>query len=598
MIYQIKSDANLLYDLREKELYLEEPVLNLEINKIGSLNFVIHSDHPYFDRLDKLTSKIEAYRDGKTIFRGRIISDIQTLYNSKKIECESSLGFLNDSVIRPQTFQGTPEELFNLAISNHNSQVSEHQQLKIGRITVTDPNDYIYRRWEGYLSTLELINTRCLESLGGYLVERYENDGTYIDWLADFDTISGQNIECGENLMDIYAINDASLTYSVVIPLGYEIEQEDGTYKRLTIEEVNGGKDYLVNNIALEKYGWIVAPTEETTWDDVTLPDNLKEKGQELLNKNAVTIKSSIELTALDLSATDVNIEAFFIYEYVNVISKPHNLNSKFLLKQISIPFLHPEDIVITLGETKNTLTGINLGNQQEIDNVIKRVGNIEADYVKNTDISKVVEEEIRDSSIIKQLPEEIMTEVEKEYISIEKFEEMDLQNQISENATNINNDYQDLVSQLSNKASTESVTSISNKVQEIQTSTSETIKVIEEIQNNGVTQVKTENNFIFDKDGLTMDETGAPVKNRQNAYGMEIIDKTSSAEVTQLFTGLVNEELVQKNPELANFLNQILTYTNNIFVGNFLKMANGRWENTTNATYGKGIGFFPGGDN
>jgi len=187
MIYQIKCDNNILYDLREAEFNVEEPTLSLEISKVGKLNFTIYPDHPYFDRLNKLSSRIEVFRNEKPIFRGRIISDSQGIYNSKNVECESSLSYLNDSVISPQEFRGTPQELFTKAINNHNSQVSENQKLKLGKVTITDPNDFIFRSWSDYLSTWDLIKTRCLDSLGGYITERYEEDGTYIDWLEDFE---------------------------------------------------------------------------------------------------------------------------------------------------------------------------------------------------------------------------------------------------------------------------------------------------------------------------------------------------------------------------------------------------------------------------
>ena len=136
MIYQIKCDDNILYDIREKEFFVEDPTLSLEINKVGTLNLYIYPDHPYFDRLNKITSKIEAYRNGKTIFRGRIINDSQSIYNCKNIECESTLAFLNDTIAKPRIFQGTPQELFTFLIENHNSQVSIDKQFKIGNITV------------------------------------------------------------------------------------------------------------------------------------------------------------------------------------------------------------------------------------------------------------------------------------------------------------------------------------------------------------------------------------------------------------------------------------------------------------------------------
>lgn len=386
MNYQIKYGDDILYDLRDKELFVESPNLNLEINKVGTLTFSIYPDHPYFDRLEKLKPKIVAKRGNRDIFRGRIINDEQGIYNEKNIECESSLAYLNDSIYRPGSFNGTPEELFTLIFNNHNSQVTDGQKLKIGNVTVTDPNNYISRSWDDYLSSWDLLKTRLLDTLGGYLVERYESDGTYIDWLEDFKNgdsllVSTQTIEFGENLINILAKNDASTTYSVVIPLGYEIEAEDGTKSRLTIKSVNNDKDYLVNETALAAYGWKVAPVSETTWDDVTVASNLKTKGQNYLNNQAVMIASTLDITALDLAAVDKDIEFFFIYKYVRIKSTPHNFNKVYLLKSIKIPFDHPESTQITLGETSSTLTGIELGNKQKIDDTIKRVGIVEKNY-------------------------------------------------------------------------------------------------------------------------------------------------------------------------------------------------------------------------
>ena len=313
MKYQVILDKEyILYDLREEELILENPELDLTVSKVGKFSFSIYPNHPYFDLLQKKSSKIDVIKNGKTIFRGRIIEDEQGLYNNKSILCESALAYLNDSIVRPNAFSGSPLEFLTMLLNNHNSQVSEEQKLKLGNVTVIDPNNYMSRSWTDYLSSWEMLEKRGIELIGGYVVERYEEDGTYIDWLEDFDDTSTQVIEFGENIVDILAKNNASQTYTVVIPLGAETENEDGTKTRLTIESVNDGKDYLVNQDALDKYGWIVAPVTETTWDDVTLASNLLTKGSNWLNNQGVMINSEFEITALDLQATDKNIESFF----------------------------------------------------------------------------------------------------------------------------------------------------------------------------------------------------------------------------------------------------------------------------------------------
>lgn len=433
MKYQIVLDDNyVLYDLREKELALENPELDLKVSKVGKLTFSIYPDHPYFNLIEKKSSIITVYKNNKKIFIGRVVEDEQGIYNNKKIVCESVLAYLNDSIVRPNTFTGTPEEFLTMIIDNHNSQVSDKQKLILGNVTVTDPNNYITRSWTDYISSWEMIEKRGLELLGGYLVERYESNGIYIDWLIDFNETSTQKIEFGENLINIFVKNNAHSTYSVVIPLGKEVENEDGTKERLTIKSVNDGLDYIVNQTALEKYGWIVCPVNETTWDDVTVASNLKTKGTQYLNNQAVMMTSTLEITALDLQATDADIESFFINEYVIVKSAIHNINKTFLLTSIKIPLAHPENTQITLGEDVNTLTGIELGNKKNFDEIINRVGTIEKDYITNEvvgdlvlneistnpEISKIIDESVANNTSILQSAEEITMTALKDYVA------------------------------------------------------------------------------------------------------------------------------------------------------------------------------------
>lgn len=547
MKYQVILDnKNNLYDLREPDLVLENPQVDLEINKIGTLQFKIYNNHPYFDNITKLSSVLTVLKDNKTIFKGRVVSDEQGLYNEKNIVCEGVLGYLNDSIVRPYSFNGTPAEHFINLIHNHNNQVignlfdknkfnelnanikdglinlaaaertlyikceknttytfsklrgtiyprftiaettdiptigstisnsyysidetdtyttssnaeylvfwyycndseitlqemldsikivkgniNETKVLKVGTITVTDPNDYITRSSTKYELTWKVLNEDLINKLGGYLRVRYETDGTYIDYLADFEDTSTQVIELGKNLIDVLVKNDAADVYTVVIPLGAEVENEDGTKTRLTIESVNDGKDYLVNQEAYEKYGWIIAPVDDTTFDDVTLETNLKTKGQNFLDNEAVMLKSSIEVKAVDLNTTDANIEAFFIYEYVRFVSKVHNLNQIYLLNKISIPLSHPENMEITLGKEESSLTGIQMGVGTKIDNVVNRINIVEQNYQLNEEITdekinNLREETETNLTSIQQNQEGILITALEDYVAKSEFE-------------------------------------------------------------------------------------------------------------------------------------------------------------------------------
>lgn len=164
---------------------------------------------------------------------------------------------------------------------------------------------------------------------------------------------------------------------------------------------------------------------------------------------------------------------------------------------------------------------------------------------------------------------------------------------------TLINNNYQDLSGKIEECATVENVTEVKQEVENLHTSTEYAISVVEDIQKNGVSQVKTENNFTFNKEGLTINESNAPVKNQLDSYGMEIQDKTGATHKTQFFSGYVTQELVDTNPILAPYLNKTITFTDSIIFNQYLASNNGRWEDVEDETYGKGIGIFiTGGDN
>ena len=171
-----------------------------------------------------------------------------------------------------------------------------------------------------------------------------------------------------------------------------------------------------------------------------------------------------------------------------------------------------------------------------------------------------------------------------------------DLQDQISENATTTANNYQDIIGRLDGYATVENVTEVTNRVENLTTSTEQAINIIEDIQVNGVTQVHTETGYTFDKDGLEIEKTNAPTGSKLDEAGLEIKDKTSAAETTQFYSGYVDEEMAQKTSALEDYQGQTVTFTNNLVFNNFLQSGNGRWEDVEDETYGKGIGIFIGG--
>lgn len=421
-MYKVYCDDYLIYDTKVESLKIFSAKLELELNKTGSFDFSIFPSHPYFDKLKRLKSIITVYQDDYLLFRGRILNDEQGFYNEKQVSCEGELAFLLDSVQRPYDFLSgdnytTVEKLFAFYINNHNSQVDEAHKFKVGNITVEDPNNYVVRSDSQYLTTWESINQKLINSYGGYLWVRHEADGNYIDYLADFDTVSSQTVEFGKNLLSLNKITKGEDIATAIIPLGAKLQDEEGndTEFRLTISEINEGVDYVYNEEAVNEYGWIF---KTVIWDDVTVPANLKRKAEEYLS-NAMNLVVTIELDAVDLSMMNTEISAFKMGNYIRVITSPHSLNSSFLVKKLSIDLLNPQSNKLTLGTTYSTFTEQTSGNNKSVEGLIVQIEKVSADYTLNEAKLNEIQSAIADltekmTSEISQMSEQIILSVDK----------------------------------------------------------------------------------------------------------------------------------------------------------------------------------------
>ena len=349
-MYRVYCDSNLLYHSKLENLKIFTPSLELELNKTGSFEFNIYSSHPYFDLIHKLKSIITVYQDAYLLFRGRVLDDDVGWYNEKHIVCEGETAFLLDSIQRPYSFTGSITDFLSMLLTIHNAQVDPEKQFTLGRVTVTDPNDYIVRSDIDYVNTWEVISKKLLDLLGGYIITRHEDGINYLDYLAEINLLSPQTIKFGKNLLDLKRIRKGADIATVIIPLGAKLKDDAGqdTETRLTINDVNGGVDFVQDSAAIAQYGIIVKPV---IFEDVTDPENLKTKGQAHLAES-VKAWETIELTAADLATVNKDITSFHLGTMVRAESEPHGLNQLFLVSKLSLKLLDPAANKMTLGKT------------------------------------------------------------------------------------------------------------------------------------------------------------------------------------------------------------------------------------------------------
>lgn len=429
-MYTIYHNGRLMYDPRFDEYGLEAPTMTLEANKFGTLSFTIYPNHPEYDNPSKLTSVLSVYKDGTLYKQFRPTWSRRAFRNGVQHKCESILARLNDFQFRPFDYAGTLRGFVEKVLDSYNSRADEDKRILIGNILVTDDNDYVHYSSVDYMGHWEALNSRLVDTHGGYFMERYSDGKVYLDYLRDEDLpVSAQAIRFGENLTDLFIETDSEETFSVLVPVGADVEtfdeHGDPITKRLTIETVNDGKDYIENAAGIALYG-----RRETShrWEDVTLPQNLLTKGTAYLESIAVKFKESVELSAIDLHNADANVESYGWMEWVPVQSSVHDLAENYLLLKQTLPLGSPESSKIQLGATRRTLTDrlmndINPVTQQVISDTVRDlrdVTQLDLEEIKQT----ITEQEETLRTVIGNTETSILLQVLDQYVGKSEYGE------------------------------------------------------------------------------------------------------------------------------------------------------------------------------
>ena len=353
-MYQIFCDNSLLYDPRDEDNPILTGKVSLTVNATGELTFSLPPMHKGIDLIRKLSSVVQVYDGGELLYEGRVLDSKSDMYHTVTYTCEGTLAYLLDSIQRPKAYHDlTPASYLNDKIAQHNGQVEAGKRFVLGTVEKQTMN-YDAREDNQYTNTLDTIMDKLVDSNGGYLRVRKQGDTRYLDYLESYHRTSGQVIRFGENILDLTEHISAENVITVLIPLGKAAEGENGEGgKRLTIESVNGGKDYLEDLEAVALYGRIVGTKN---WDDVTAPANLKTKGQEYL-AGARNLTATIELTAIDLHLVDVDIDRIRLGDMIRVVSPPHKLDKYMMVSKREYNLVNPQEDKIVLGDTIAALT-------------------------------------------------------------------------------------------------------------------------------------------------------------------------------------------------------------------------------------------------
>lgn len=406
---KVYADEKLIYAAQLPGYELDSLQVTVSATSSGTATITMPPGHPAAGYFTSYKTVVTIYRHDSLLFRGRALYATDDFYNRRTITCEGERGFLQDSVVRPYLYQDSPAAIFADLIANHNSQVDAEKTFVVGEVTVTDANDYVRLESGSAVQTAEVVET-LLERVGGYIVFTTNNEGQrVINWYADPGYRSGQVVEFGENLLDFSRSGSSTDLATAILPYGAEDEE---TGERVTIKSVNNDLDFIIDDEAVALRGFILRPVY---WDDVTEPVNLLTKARQYLavSKNMVT---TLELSAVDLSALDRNIDTFQVLDLVRVRSKPHNVDEDFLLTDRTYDLLDPSQDKVTLGKDVATLTGADAAGDRNNRNQLHQTeANIRAEYTK--DIEQAIQETKETlTTLIRQTEDAIKLEVSESY--------------------------------------------------------------------------------------------------------------------------------------------------------------------------------------
>ena len=374
--------------------------LKEESGQSPTLTFKVAPTHPLWsafghDAVMAIEREVELkeVESGEVLFRGRVRSVSMTMDGAKKIVCEGSLAYLNDTTVRPYKTYDTTEidcpinapaeadKLFLWFIDQHNAHVANRcERFRVG-INAGINYGRLSRGTGSRPTTIKEMRDKLTKLCGGYFRVRYDDYGSLIDWLPSRGAAeSTQAVELGQNLLDLSTGTDGKDIFTAIVPVGKAGEgehehdvtiddgEQDGVYVAVSPDYYILG-DAIVDKAKAERYGVIEKTVQ---YRDISDKKQLAEKAMAELA--AARFDDAIEVSAFDLHYADKSIRPINFLERVSVESKSHGLSRMMLCVGRTIDICDPTHTKYKFGAIASTLTKEGTSAQDDADAQQRRV--------------------------------------------------------------------------------------------------------------------------------------------------------------------------------------------------------------------------------
>ncbi len=351
-MYKVYLDGRILYYPGDEEAIIADSILSQAVNDSGTFTFYLPEDNPEYVNIQARISMLQIVKDDKEIFYGEVRSIDKDVDKIKQVYAVGELAFLFDSVQPQAKYQDlSPRQMLETWLNIHNSQVEEKKRFYVGIVTVHDSNDSLYR-FTNRETTLDCIREKLCGKLDGYLRIRKTGGKRYLDLvtLQDYGKICEQPVQFGANLLDYVENVSGEDIATACIPRGGKLDESpiEGLEAYTDITSVNGGKDYVYIQKAVDAYGWIYKVVD---WDDVFTPANLKSKAEKWLTDNQYE-NMTLDITAIDMSILNVNFDSWELGDSIHAVAEPFGMDRYFPVFSRELHLQAPEEDRMQLGTT------------------------------------------------------------------------------------------------------------------------------------------------------------------------------------------------------------------------------------------------------
>lgn len=237
-------------DLRTTATMLISPTLTREAGKAGSLEFTIPLGNIAHSALQKLKTIVEVEQDGKTLWRGRVMSHEMDFYLRQKVYCEGELAYFNDSSLTPYKYTDISiKEFLAEVVRRHNGETDWYKRFTLGTVNVFEdgPQESFQTV---YMSGCRMDYEKDDDGSNDYFLEDADDR-----WLCDslnYSVSAGEYINSGNVICVVFEDNVGQYYRSYTVERN--IAYKNGNFYALSATQKGSKYIYTIGTTPLT--GW------------------------------------------------------------------------------------------------------------------------------------------------------------------------------------------------------------------------------------------------------------------------------------------------------------------------------------------------------